>query len=157
MVRNLTIQPRSRPPLPPLRLLPLLQRAGHQSASLVRGLFEELGPVSGGLLLIELLREDGQTQAALARALGVRKASLTLLVQDLVDHQLVREVPHPADRRARGLWLTRAGRCIAGIGYERLVMVEARIAATLLPADLQALQRISDAIAAARLAPGDVT
>ena len=54
--------------------------------------------------------EPVRTQAALAQAIGADKTRLIPVLDELQDRGLIDRVPDPADRRARLLTLTRAGR-----------------------------------------------
>nr|WP_239028899.1 MarR family winged helix-turn-helix transcriptional regulator [Pseudonocardia acidicola] len=55
-------------------------------------------------------RENARTQLALAQQLGVDRTVMTYLIDDLERAGLVERRPDPADRRARQILLTGAGR-----------------------------------------------
>jgi DNA-binding MarR family transcriptional regulator len=61
----------------------------------------------------ELVHHGPSTQRALADALGVSPRNITGLVDGLVGDGLVRRAPHPTDRRATLVTLSRRGRTVA--------------------------------------------
>jgi DNA-binding MarR family transcriptional regulator len=61
----------------------------------------------------ELIHGGPSTQRALAEALRVSPRNITGLVDGLVADGLVRRAPHPTDRRATLVTLTRRGRTVA--------------------------------------------
>ena len=63
-------------------------------------------------LLASLSREDGQTLAALSRALLVTAGNLTGLVDRAERDGVVERRPDPADRRLARVWLTPEGRTL---------------------------------------------
>ncbi len=63
-------------------------------------------------LLASLHREDGQTLAALSRALLVTAGNVTGLVDRAERDGVVERRPEPTDRRVARVWLTAAGRAL---------------------------------------------
>ena len=63
-------------------------------------------------LLASLNHDDGQTLAALSRALLVTAGNVTGLVDRAERDGLVERRPEPSDRRVARVWLTRAGRSL---------------------------------------------
>jgi DNA-binding MarR family transcriptional regulator len=64
----------------------------------------------GYIVLTALAEEPVRTQAALADAIGADKTRIIGVLDDLQERGLIRREPDPADRRARLLALTPAGR-----------------------------------------------
>lgn len=101
-------------------------------------------------------RPDGMTFVELSRALLVTAGNLTGIVDRLERERMVRRAPHPDDRRARRLTLTRRGaRAVAAAvpAHHREIT---RLMATLPQRDLRALRsllgRLRDGLEA-RLTP----
>jgi len=65
-------------------------------------------------LLASLHRHDGQTLAALSRALLVTAGNITGLVDRAERDRLVDRRPDPDDRRVSRVWLTESGRTLIG-------------------------------------------
>jgi DNA-binding MarR family transcriptional regulator len=61
-------------------------------------------------MLSHLAAAEGQSQQALAVALGIHRSAVVALVDDLEHRGLAERRPDPADRRAYTLFLTHAGR-----------------------------------------------
>jgi len=79
-----------------------------------KGFMEALAPVGIGprefLLMRFVQATQGQSQQALAERLGVPPSRMLAMVDHLEEAGLVERRPDPADRRVRGLYLTRKGR-----------------------------------------------
>jgi DNA-binding MarR family transcriptional regulator len=96
---------------------PLSRRAGFLLAQLGahrhRRFAERLAPL--GLqprqygMLSQLAANEGQSQQALSRALGLHRSAVVALVDDLEDRGLAERRRDPDDRRAYRLHLTRKG------------------------------------------------
>jgi len=74
-------------------------------------------------IVIELLERDGQTQTELANALSIHKVSVGIYVGELEDMGLVERRTHPADGRAKCIYLTpllHANKHIGQQHYERI-------------------------------------
>ena len=79
-----------------------------------RGFMEALAPVGIDprefLLMRFVAAAEGQSQQALAERLSVPASRMVALVDRLEEAGLLERRPDPADRRVRGLYLTRKGR-----------------------------------------------
>lgn len=84
----------------------------------------------------------GVRQKELATALSIEGPSLVRLLDNLERRGLIERREDETDRRARGIYLTRAGRDlavrVAKIGTE----IQARLLASVPPADLEVCQRV---------------
>jgi len=60
-------------------------------------------------VIAHVFRRDGQTQTALAEWLGMEKASVGSLIDKLEKANLVERRPAPKDRRAKLIYITKAG------------------------------------------------
>ena len=78
------------------------------------------GGPRGYHLLSAAAHEEPRTQQDLGRRVGVDRSVMTYLVDDLITAGYVERVPDPADRRARRVVITDAGR-------ERLDVIEQRL------------------------------
>src|SRR5680860_1186175 len=61
-------------------------------------------------MLSQLAANEGQSQQALSRALGLHRSAMVALVDDLEDRGLAERRRDPVDRRAYALYLTAGGR-----------------------------------------------
>lgn len=87
-----------------------LRRAQLAAFQLFERYFSEhdIRPVQFTLLL--LLRDNpGVKHVQLARVLGLQRANMVALVNELESRSLLRREPYPADRRAHALFLSREG------------------------------------------------
>src|SRR5215212_11193675 len=75
---------------------------------------EALGPVGIDprefLLMRFVAASEGRSQQALAERVGIPPSRMVAVVDHLEEAGLVERRPDPADRRVRGLYLTRKGR-----------------------------------------------
>jgi MarR family transcriptional regulator for hemolysin len=89
---------------------------------------------------------DGVRQKELATALAFEGPSLVRLLDSLERRGLIERREEESDRRARGIYLTRAGRHLAArvstVGTE----IQARLLASVPPAELETCQRVLDSI-----------
>src|SRR5580698_8993680 len=85
---------------------------------------------------------DGVRQKELATALSIEGPSLVRLLDNLERRGLIERREDETDRRARGIYLTHAGRelavRVAKIGTE----IQTRLLASVPPADLEICQRV---------------
>jgi DNA-binding MarR family transcriptional regulator len=89
----------------------------------------ELSPGRAGmLLLIEV--NPGVPQGRLAEAVRLDRSTMVGVVDSLEERGLI-ERRRGADRRIKGLWLTRAGRSLASRLRRRIARHERRVAAKL--------------------------
>ncbi|WP_280213075.1 MarR family winged helix-turn-helix transcriptional regulator [Nocardia cyriacigeorgica] len=99
-------------------------------------------------VLLGLEESPVRTQSALAQAIGADKTRIIPTLDDLQERGLITRVPDPADRRARLLSLTPAGRELRDRTQAAIQQQEAELLSTL-PADdrrgfLRALQQLSE-------------
>ena len=89
---------------------------------------------------------DGVRQKELATALAIEGPSLVRLLDSLERRGLIERREEESDRRARGIYLTRSGRHLAArvstVGTE----IQARLLASVPPAELETCQRVLDSI-----------
>ena len=89
---------------------------------------------------------DGVRQKELATALSIEGPTLVRLLDNLERQGLIERREDETDRRARGIYLTKAGRDlavrVAKVGTE----IQARVLAKVPPADLETCQAVFDMI-----------
>jgi DNA-binding MarR family transcriptional regulator len=130
---------------------------------LVRGLIAAELPVlaSHGISMwgyVVLTALDGgpaRTQAALAQAIGADKTRIIPTLDELQQAGFITREPDPADRRARLLAITDAGRRVREAAQARIQANEDRILARLPDADRQAFLRAARVLSA--LPPEEIT
>jgi DNA-binding MarR family transcriptional regulator len=132
---------------------------------LVRALIEAELPVLArhgitmwGYVVLNALREAPQsTQAALAEKIGADKTRIIATLDDLQAAGLISREPDPADRRARLLSITAAGRRVRRQVQDEIQRNEDRLLAELPSAERTAFLRAADqlsALPAARILGG---
>ncbi|MBF6412113.1 MarR family winged helix-turn-helix transcriptional regulator [Nocardia cyriacigeorgica] len=99
-------------------------------------------------VLLGLEESPVRTQSALAQAIGADKTRIIPILDDLQERGLITRVPDPADRRARLLSLTPAGRELRDRTRAAIRQQEEELLSTL-PADdrrgfLRALRQLTD-------------
>ncbi|OBC03239.1 MarR family transcriptional regulator [Mycobacterium sp. 852013-50091_SCH5140682] len=134
----------------------LLSQLGAHIADEFKRRLESLGlhPRATAILLA-LAEVDGQSQRELSVRLGLHRNVMVAMVDALEEQGLVERLPHPTDRRAFAVSLTKSAREVLP-GLDRVVRdLEDQITAPLSEGQraalLTALQRMS---AAAGLTPG---
>ncbi len=116
---------------------------------LVRALIEAELPVLArhgismwGYVVLNALRDAPQsTQAALAEKIGADKTRIIATLDDLQAAGLISRAPDPADRRARLLSITPAGRRVRRRVQEEIQRNEERLLAELPPDERSAFLR----------------
>jgi DNA-binding MarR family transcriptional regulator len=98
------------------------------------------GGPRGYQVLAAAVHDAPRSQLALAHHLGVDRTVMTYLLDDLVAADLVERQPDPADRRARRIVATRAGRTALRQLERRLAQAEDAVLAPLDPADRAVLR-----------------
>jgi MarR family transcriptional regulator, transcriptional regulator for hemolysin len=88
----------------------------------------------------------GVRQKELATALSIEGPTLVRLLDNLERRGLIERREDETDRRARGIYLTRAGRELAVRVAKAGTEVQTRALARVLPADLETCQRVLDQI-----------
>jgi MarR family transcriptional regulator, transcriptional regulator for hemolysin len=63
-------------------------------------------------VLVRLERQEGMTQAEMAEQMELQPISLVRVIDRLCQQNLVERRPHPSDRRANRLYLTKRGRTV---------------------------------------------
>lgn len=106
-------------------------------------------------VLLALAAADGQSQRQLSMRLGIHRNAMVSVVDALERHGLVTRRPHPEDRRAVAVTLTKKARGLLPALDQQGRAQEGELTATLSDGErstlLRLLQRIS---AAASLVPG---
>jgi DNA-binding MarR family transcriptional regulator len=127
----------------------LLSQIGFQGS---RRFAERLEPLDLNPRTFALLRHieavEGEPQHALAEALRVPPSRMVALLDDLEERGLVERRPHPSDRRARSLYLTRAGRRLLEKAKKVAAEHEAELCADLSAAERKQLIALLNRIAA---------
>jgi MarR family transcriptional regulator for hemolysin len=104
-------------------------------------------------VLLRLERHEGMTQVEMADALEIQPISLVRFIDRLCEQRLVERRPHPSDRRANRLYLTRKGRAtlerMDPLGSEISGQILAGLGETEIRRLLQHLLRIKGNIRAA--------
>lgn len=98
-------------------------------------------PMWGYVVLSHLGDEPLRTQAALAESIRADKTRIIPVLDDLQDRGLIERAPDPADRRARLLSITPAGRRLHDRVQREIQRNEERLLARLRPSDREALVR----------------
>lgn len=94
------------------------------------------------LLMIGRLGEDGARQVTLAHAVGIEGPSLVRVLDQLCQAQLARRVEDPADKRAKLVSLTQAGRDLVLQIEEHLTQLRARMLKNVSHTDLEIALRV---------------
>ncbi len=119
----------------------LLARAAFTLGARLDRVVREVGvSLRGYTLLAALLTTGPGRSVALAEAVGIDKTTMTVTADELEAAGLVRRVADPADRRARVLEATDAGRAVAARAELAVRAVEEEALADLAPAERDALR-----------------
>ena len=102
----------------------------------------------GYLVLLSASEDNGRSQLAIARQLGVDKTVMTYLVDALVEADLISREPDPADRRIRRLILTPTGRAALDKAQKQIAAVENRLLASVPETDAARFRALLAAVAA---------
>jgi DNA-binding MarR family transcriptional regulator len=106
-------------------------------------------------VLMALSAEDGQSQRELSTRLGIHRNVMVTVIDDLERHDLVKRMPHPADRRAFAVTLTDKARDLLPKLDAQGRAQEDEITATLTAAERKAvLRHLQQMSVAAGLTPG---
>ena len=107
------------------------------------------GGPRGYQVLSSAARGNSGSQLAMAQRLGVDRTVMTYLLDDLEKAGLVERKPDPADRRARRVVLTEAGRARLCDVERRLRRVEEHVLGPLEPAERDTLRTLLRRVAVA--------
>jgi DNA-binding MarR family transcriptional regulator len=110
-----------------------------------REVSEALGMSFGRIRAIRRLARRPMSMGEFAAAMGIEPPNATGIVDDLETQGLVRRQPHPSDRRAKLVELTRKGKEKARRADAILATPPAGLSA-LAPDDLETLQRILERV-----------
>jgi DNA-binding MarR family transcriptional regulator len=106
-------------------------------------------------VLRHLAQSEGRSQQALADHLAIPPSRMVALIDELEERGLVERRPNPEDRRARALFLTRAGRRVLGRATTLGLDHEAALCSVLGPGERQQLIELLQRIAGSQgLRPG---
>ena len=102
-------------------------------------------------VLIMIGQNPGLTQAALGRALAIKRANLVGMLNELEQRKLARRVASPSDRRSHALYLTGTGRQMLARFHRLALEHEKRATRTLDPGEkrvlLELLTRVARSLA----------
>ncbi|MEO4041954.1 MarR family transcriptional regulator [Hoeflea sp. CAU 1731] len=70
------------------------------------------------MTMLELWREDGQTQKALVKKLDVEQATMANTLTRMERDGLIRRKPNPTDARSQQIWLTQKAKKLEGPATE---------------------------------------
>lgn len=108
-----------------------LHRARNAAATALRRLIAPEAMPGQFPILYLIARNPGQTQSAIAGAVGLDRSSLVPILNRLEKRGWVRRVPSRDDGRAHALELTEAGQRQLKVLYDLITSLEARISAEL--------------------------
>ena len=116
---------------------------GHALATVLRGYLDgarsALAGLPGGPRGFQVLSiagtADCPNQAGIAKDMGLDRTVMTHLIDELESAGLVERRPDPADRRARQVVLTAAGRTAHGVAASAMADVETSVLAALSEAE----------------------
>lgn len=120
-----------------------LRRASNVAGAVFTAAVEGLGlrQVPFGILCV-IAANPGINQGAVGRVLGIQRANMVALVNDLLEAGLVERVPDPRDRRAFVLSLSPAGTALVAEAGRRIAEREAAMLAGLSAAERAQLMKL---------------
>jgi DNA-binding MarR family transcriptional regulator len=113
----------------------MLDQANHALGSEVAGALAPLGLGQRGFCVLSAAIDAELTQTELAAMIGVDKTTMVVTVDDLERKGLAERVPSPADRRARVIKVTAAGRTKVAEGQEIVLLVQNAVLDSLAPSE----------------------
>jgi DNA-binding MarR family transcriptional regulator len=113
----------------------MLDQANHALGSEVAGALAPLGLGQRGFCVLSAAIDAELTQTELAAMIGVDKTTMVVTVDDLERKGLAERVPSPADRRARVIKVTAAGRTKVAEGQEIVLRVQNAVLDSLAPSE----------------------
>jgi len=105
------------------------------------------GGPRGYLVLAAISQGRLRSQLALARHLGVDKTVMTYLLDKMEEAGLVTRRPDPADRRARTILITPAGKRALAKARDDLSQTESRLLSALTPEQAETFRDLLELIA----------
>jgi DNA-binding MarR family transcriptional regulator len=105
----------------------LLAQAHYVLASELAGAFEPLGVSPRGHSVLAAAMTASYTQRQLADLVGLDKTTMVVTLDELEAAGLARRIPAPADRRARVIEVTDAGRRCVAAGGEVAARIQADV------------------------------
>lgn len=86
----------------------LISDAHRMVTSVIDNVMSPLGLTRSQLrVLLFLMRKDGYTQVELAEQLEIGKVAMGGLLDRLEEKKLIKRIPHPTDKRARHVYLSK--------------------------------------------------
>ena len=132
----------------PLQFLSPIHKAMRQIGIHLDGRMDALELQSSEGHLMSYLRSYGPCPISeLHRVFGLKRSTLTSLLDRLESRELIRREPHPSDRRSVLVRLTRRGRTLAEKVQKPVADLENRIRAEIAAEDLRGFHRVLRAIA----------
>lgn len=131
-----------------LRIIPAVHRAAHAIA-LVLDQAADLGVTQAEAHVLSHLADRGETTVAeIHQAFGHKRSTLTSILDRLETRGLITREVSAEDRRSFTVGLTRQGKTFAAKVSAYLEALEADVRRRLGKADLEAFDRVVDAVAA---------
>jgi MarR family transcriptional regulator, transcriptional regulator for hemolysin len=130
----------------------LLSRASHSLTTELTAAFEELGLSPRAHAVLTGAMTGDHTQTELARMVGLDKTTMVVTLDELEAAHLAERRPARADRRARVIAVTAAGRRKVRMAEEIAERIRADVLDTLAPGDREAFVRALSELVADRLA-----
>jgi DNA-binding MarR family transcriptional regulator len=113
----------------------MLDQANHALGSEVAGALAPLGLGQRGFCVLSAAIDAELTQTDLAAMIGLDKTTMVVTVDDLERKGLAERIPSPADRRARVIKVTAAGRTKVAEGQEIVLRVQNAVLDSLAPSE----------------------
>jgi DNA-binding MarR family transcriptional regulator len=113
----------------------MLDQANHALGSEVAGALAPLGLGQRGFCVLSAAIDAELTQTELAAMIGLDKTTMVVTVDDLERKGLAERIPSPADRRARVIKVTDAGRTKVAEGQEIILRVQSAVLDSLAPSE----------------------
>ena len=134
-------------PPQPLRFLSPIHKAGRQIGVYLQRAMDEHGLATAEGHLLSYLRSYAPCPISeLHRVFGLKKSTLTGILDRLEKRRIVRRQPHPDDRRSLLVQLTPKGRTLAEKTQAPVTELEESIAAAIAPRDVEGFRRVMEAI-----------
>jgi len=107
---------------------------------------KELGTLSTAFVLMTINEKFGTQVTKIAPRMGMEPNSLSRLLKSLEEKELVFKRKDTKDKRKVYICLTKSGLNLRNIAAERLFTLEKNIKDKILPSDLSAFYKVTDAI-----------